>query len=83
MAVLFEIPKRFEELALALLSEGVFANANKVDGLAVPFDEFGLVIEGIDVGGATGHEKKNDSFGAGRKSGRFRRQGVGGPLAEE
>jgi hypothetical protein len=71
LAVLLEIPEGFEEFALAFFSEGGFADANKVEGLAVPFDELGFVIEGIDVRGATGHEEEDDTLGPGRKDGRL------------
>ena len=38
-AVLFEIPERLEEFALALFSEGVFADADESRSLSVAFDE--------------------------------------------
>lgn len=73
LAVLFEIPEWFEELALGLFSEGVFADADEVEGLAVAFDELGFVVEGIDMAGAAGHEEEDDSLGLSGKDGRFRR----------
>ncbi len=63
-AVLLEIPKRFHELPLALFAEGCGADADKVDVLAVHGDEFGFVVEGIDVAGPACHEDKDYAFGS-------------------
>jgi hypothetical protein len=35
--------------------------------LAIPSDQLRLVVEGVDVTGATLHENKDDAFGAGGK----------------
>ena len=84
LAVLFEIPEGFEEFALALFSESLFADADEVEGLAVAFDEFGFVVEGIDMAGAAGHEEKDNALGAAGKYGRFWREGIFlGSLSEE
>ena len=74
LAVLFEIPEGLKELALALFSKGVFADADEVEGLSVAFDEFGFVVEGIDMAGAPGHEEEDDALGAAGKDGKFRRE---------
>lgn len=84
LAVLFEIPEGLKELALALFSEGVFADADEVEGLSVAFDEFGFVVEGIDMAGAPGHEEEDDALSTAGKDGKFRRELVIlGGLAEE
>jgi hypothetical protein len=84
LAVLFEIPEGFEEFTLALFSESLFADADEVEGLAVAFDEFGFVVEGIDMAGAAGHEEKDNALGAAGKYGRFWREGIFlGSLSEE
>jgi hypothetical protein len=41
--------------------------------LSVAFDEFGFVVEGVDMAGAAGHEEEDDSFGLSGKDGRSRR----------
>ena len=76
LAVLFEIPEGLKELALALFSEGVFADADEVEGLSVAFDEFGFVVEGIDMAGAARHEEEDDALGAAGKDGKLRRERI-------
>ena len=46
------------------------------DGLAVELDEARLVVEKIDLAGATGHEEKDDVLGLGGEHGRARRHGI-------
>jgi hypothetical protein len=45
LAVLFKIPKRFEKFPLGFFTEGVFADANEIEGLSVAFDKLWLVVE--------------------------------------
>ena len=68
-AVLLEIPKGFHELPLALFAEGCGTDADEVDILAVHGDEFGLVVEGVDVAGPTRHEDKDYALGSLRDEG--------------
>ena len=63
-AVLLEIPKRFHELPLALFAEGCGADADEVDVLAVHGNEFGLVVEGVDVTGTARHEDEDHALGS-------------------
>ena len=72
LAVLLEVPEWLQELALALLPEGGFANAHEVVALAIAFDELGFVVEAVDVAGPAGHEKEDDALGAGGKYGSLR-----------
>ena len=68
-AVLLEIPKRFHETPLALLAEGCGADADEVDVLAVLGDQFGLVVEGVDVARSASHEDEDYAFGSLRDEG--------------
>ena len=63
-AVGLEIPKRFHQPPFALLAKGVCANPHEINVLAVSFGKDGLVVEGIDVTGATRHEYEDDAFGS-------------------
>ena len=47
------------------------------DGLAVELDEARLVVEKIELAGATGHEKEDDVLGLGGEHGRAGRHGIG------
>ena len=62
--VLLEIPKRFEKFPLGFFAEGVFADTHEIERLSVAFDKLGLVVEGVNMGGPSSHEEKDDPFSA-------------------
>ena len=61
LAVGAEFPDRTQPRPQAIL-EGFHVFA-EVRGLTMPFDQFWLVIEEIEVAGASGHEQLHDPFG--------------------
>ena len=50
-------------------------------GLPFILRQLGLVVEGLEVGGAAGHAEKNDAFGPGREVQRVDGAGPGGEAA--
>ena len=67
LAALFEFPEGFHDAhggAFAGFGDG--AGVVEVEGDAVVLEELGFVVEGVDVGDATGHEEEDDAFGASR-----------------
>ena len=75
-AVLLEIPKGFHQASLALFAKGACSYSDKVEIFPVPRDQFGLVIEGVDVTGSARHEEEDNSLGPLRNEGGLCRQGV-------
>ena len=53
-AVLLEIPKGFHQASFARFAKGACSYPDKVEVLAVLCDQFGFVVEGIDVTDRTG-----------------------------
>ena len=62
LPVLRELPKRLHKAALTFLPECSRAYAGKIYALSVFFVKFWLVVEGVDMAGATCHEKKYDAL---------------------
>ena len=62
---------------MAFFAEGVFTDADEVEGLAIAFDKLGLVVEGVDMAGSAGHEEEDDALGPSGKDGRFWGEGGG------
>jgi hypothetical protein len=58
-------------------SEGGFTDADKVEALAVTFDEIRFVVEAVDMAGTAGHEQEDDALGAGGEKRGLRSEGVG------
>ena len=60
-----ETPERFHEPLFGDFAEVAEPHAGEINVLAIPSDQFRLVVEGVDVTGATLHENEDDAFGAG------------------
>lgn len=82
LAILLKSKGAFEDLVIATVEDirmagGIECVAERCrHRFAVELFEEGFVIEGVDLGGATDHEKENHGLCAGRKVGRLGSQGV-------
>ena len=67
LAVLLEVPQRLHELSLALFAKRPEADTGEVVVLAVIAIQLRLVVVGIHMARAAGHEKENHALGSRRK----------------
>ena len=75
-AVLLEIPQGFHQFPLALFAEGCGADTYEINVLAVLGDQFGLVVESIDVTGSARHEDEDYALSSLRDEGGLGGQGI-------
>ncbi len=75
-AVLLEIPQGFHQFPLALFAKGCGTDTYEINVLAILGDQFGLVVESIDVTGSTRHEDENYALSSLRDEGGLGGQGI-------